>query len=239
MNKIGQNLQFIKQEIATIAKQCQRDPETITLVAVSKTKTVNDIKQAIMAGQLEFGENYVQEGVDKIKHFMESQPKTPLIWHFIGPLQSNKTRLVAEYFDWIHTIERLKIAERLSIQRPTGKLPINVLIQINISEEISKSGIAPSEMMQLAKQISTLPNLTLRGLMAIPSIETDTAKQRLVFEKMKLLFQQLKTSYPSVDTLSMGMSNDMASAIESGSTLVRIGSAIFGARNYDSQEKFA
>jgi PLP dependent protein len=234
MNKIGQNLQFIKQEIATVAKQCQRAPETITLVAVSKTKPVEDIEQAIIAGQLDFGENYVQEGIDKIKYFTESRPQLPLIWHFIGPLQSNKTRLVAEHFDWVHTIERQKIAERLSMQRPTGKSPLNVLIQINISEETSKSGIEPSQLMTLAKQISVLPHLALRGLMAIPSAEADTTKQRLAFEKMQLLFQQLKAAYPLVDTLSMGMSNDMASAIQSGSTLVRIGSAIFGARDYSN-----
>lgn len=234
MNKIGQNLQFIKQRIATVAQQCQHDPKTITLVAVSKTKPVADIEQAIMAGQFDFGENYVQEGLEKINYFTAHWPQYPLIWHFIGPLQSNKSRLVAEYFDWVHTIDRQKIAERLSRQRPVEKAPLNVLIQINISEETSKSGIKPSQMMTLAEQISVLPHLTLRGLMAIPSAERDTIKQRLVFEKMKLLFQQLKATYPLVDTLSMGMSNDMTSAIQCGSTLVRIGSAIFGARDYSN-----
>ena len=199
------------------------------LLAVSKTKPVSAIEEAIQAGQTKFGENYVQEGVEKIIYF---QNVKGLEWHFIGPLQSNKSRLVAEHFDWIQTIDRLKIAERLSTQRPLHKAALNVLIQINISDENSKSGIAPEQMLPLAAQISQLPNLRLRGLMAIPKPESDPAQQQIALRKMQQLFNRLQAEYPEVDTLSMGMSDDMQSAIECGSTMVRIGTAIFGARNY-------
>ncbi|EEQ09343.1 alanine racemase [Yersinia mollaretii ATCC 43969] len=197
---------------------------------MSKTKPVTAIEEAIAAGQYAFGENYVQEGVDKI-HYLANKPHIPpLEWHFIGPLQSNKSRLVAENFAWCHTVDRLKIAQRLSAQRPADMPALNVLIQVNISDEQSKSGIALAELPALAANISELPNLHLRGLMAIPAPETDYQRQLAVFEQMNQAFLTLKAQYPQMDTLSMGMTDDMPAAIAAGSTLVRIGTAIFGAR---------
>ena len=232
MNTVQDNLLNIKNEIAKIAKKCERDPNTIQLIAVSKTKPVEQMMEAINAGQLAFGENYVQEGVEKIQYFEKNMPNNDLIWHFIGPLQSNKSKLVAEHFDWMHTIDRFKIAQRLSDQRPNHMAKLNVLIQVNISQEASKSGVKPEEVADLVKQIVTLPNLNLRGLMAIPEIENDYDKQLNVFTKMQQLLQSLQKDYPFMDTLSMGMSGDMQAAIVAGSTMVRIGTAIFGARQY-------
>ncbi|MWN05563.1 YggS family pyridoxal phosphate-dependent enzyme [Gilliamella sp. Pas-s95] len=232
MNTVRDNLLAIKSKIQKITEKCERDPNTIELIAVSKTKPVDLIKQAIDAGQLSFGENYVQEGVEKIQHFKQTLPNTPLTWHFIGPLQSNKSKLVAEHFDWMHTIDRFKIAQRLNDQRPTSMAKLNVLIQVNISHEASKSGILPDQVADLTKQILALPNLKLRGLMAIPEIENDFDKQLHVFTKMQELLNSLQSDYPFMDTLSMGMSNDMKAAIVAGSTMVRIGTTIFGARQY-------
>ena len=232
MNTVQDNLLNIKNEIKKIAKECGRDPNTIQLIAVSKTKPVEQIMEAINAGQLAFGENYVQEGIEKIQYFEKNMPNNDLIWHFIGPLQSNKSKLVAEHFDWMHTIDRLKIAQRLNDQRPKDMAKLNVLIQVNISQEASKSGVKPEEVADLVKQIVTLPNLNLRGLMAIPEIENDYDKQLNVFTKMQQLLQSLQKDYPFMDTLSMGMSGDMQAAIVAGSTMVRIGTAIFGARQY-------
>ena len=232
MNTVQDNLLNIKNEIAEIAKKCERDPNTIQLIAVSKTKPVEQVIEAINAGQLAFGENYVQEGVEKIQYFEKNMPNNDLIWHFIGPLQSNKSKLVAEHFDWMHTIDRLKIAQRLNDQRPKDMAKLNVLIQVNISQEASKSGVKPEEVTDLVKQIVALPNLNLRGLMAIPEIENDYDKQLNVFTKMQQLLQSLQKDYPFMDTLSMGMSGDMQAAIVAGSTMVRIGTAIFGARQY-------
>ena len=187
---------------------------------------------AIDAGQRAFGENYVQEGIEKIQYFADKHPE--LEWHFIGPLQSNKTRLVAEYFDWMQTMDRAKIADRLNEQRSHYKKPLNVLIQINISDESSKSGIQPAEMLALAKHIENLPHLRLRGLMAIPAPTDDIAEQEKALSAMQVLFEELKAACPDqqIDTLSMGMSDDMRTAIACGSTMVRIGTAIFGQRNY-------
>lgn len=224
---ISQNLAQIQQQIESLSAQFQR--ENVRLLAVSKTKPVSAIEEAIQAGQKAFGENYVQEGVEKIAYFNQ---QADLEWHFIGPLQSNKTKLVAAHFDWIQTVDRLKIAQRLSEQRPAGKAPLNVLIQINISDEASKSGIAPEEMLALAKEIALLPNLKLRGLMAIPKPEHEPAQQKIALSKMQQLFNRLQTEFEGIDTLSMGMSDDMAAAIECGSTMVRIGTAVFGARDY-------
>ena len=224
---ISQNLAQIQQQIESLSAQFQR--ENVRLLAVSKTKPVSAIEEAIQAGQKAFGENYVQEGVEKIAYFNQ---QADLEWHFIGPLQSNKTKLVAAHFDWIQTVDRLKIAQRLSEQRPAGKAPLNVLIQINISDEASKSGIAPEDMLPLAKEIALLPNLTLRGLMAIPKPEHEPAQQKIALSKMQQLFNRLQTEFEGIDTLSMGMSDDMAAAIECGSTMVRIGTAVFGARDY-------
>jgi pyridoxal phosphate enzyme, YggS family len=232
MNTVQDNLLNIKNEIKKIAKECGRDPNTIQLIAVSKTKPVEQIMEAINAGQLAFGENYVQEGIEKIQYFEKNMPNNDLIWHFIGPLQSNKSKLVAEHFDWMHTIDRFKIAQRLSDQRPNHMAKLNVLIQVNISQEASKSGVKPEEVTELVKQIVALPNLNLRGLMAIPEIENDYDKQLKVFTKMQQLLHSLQKDYPFMDTLSMGMSGDMPAAINAGSTMVRIGTAIFGARQY-------
>ncbi|MFC0933687.1 YggS family pyridoxal phosphate-dependent enzyme [Pasteurella multocida] len=229
---IKQNLAQIQQNIQHVVQQAKRPESAVKLLAVSKTKPVEDIYQAYQAGQTAFGENYVQEGVEKIQYF--AQKNIPLEWHFIGPLQSNKTKLVAEHFDWLQTLDRKKIADRLNEQRPHYKKPLNVLIQINISDEDSKSGIQPNEMLDLAKQIQNLPHLCLRGLMAIPTPTDDLATQEQAFIQMHSLFEQLKQALPNaqIDTLSMGMTDDMASAIQCGSTMVRIGTAIFGARDY-------
>jgi pyridoxal phosphate enzyme, YggS family len=232
MNNVHDNLLVIKNKIQKIALECERDPNTIELIAVSKTKPVTQITEAINAGQFSFGENYVQEGVEKIHYFKQMMPDTPLIWHFIGPLQSNKSKLVAENFDWMHTIDRFKIAQRLNDQRPANKAKLNILIQVNISQESSKSGVAAQEVPDLVKQIITLPNLNLRGLMAIPEIDNNFDNQLHVFNKMQQLLQSLQTNYPFMDTLSMGMTGDMQAAIVAGSTMVRIGTAIFGARQY-------
>ncbi|MBX9446242.1 YggS family pyridoxal phosphate-dependent enzyme [Dickeya chrysanthemi] len=229
---VRENLQDVRQKISAAAQYCGRAPEEITLLAVSKTKPVSAIEEAIAAGQQAFGENYVQEGVDKVRYFQTHQPDTALEWHFIGPLQSNKSRLVAEHFDWCHTIDRLRIAQRLSEQRPPHLPPLNVLLQVNISREASKSGILADELAELAASVAQLPNLRLRGLMAIPAPETEHARQLAIFRQMTELFLQLKADYGTLDTLSMGMTDDMAAAIEAGSTMVRIGTAIFGARDY-------
>ncbi|KGQ49756.1 hypothetical protein IO46_10045 [Gallibacterium anatis] len=226
--EIAQNLAHIRQQIA----DCHPTQE-VTLLAVSKTKPFADILTAYHAGQRQFGENYVQEGVEKIQ-LAKQQNINDITWHLIGPLQSNKTRIVAEHFDWVQTIDRLKIAERLSQQRPDHLQPLQVLIQINISDESSKSGIAPQQMEELAQQIINLPKLQLRGLMAIPAPTEDINQQTAVFNQMKVLLQHLQQRFPQqkIDTLSMGMTDDMQTAIACGSTMVRIGTAIFGKRNY-------
>lgn len=226
---ISQNLSHISQKIRNLEQQSERLSHSVKLLAVSKTKPVEDIEQAVSAGQRCFGENYVQEGVEKIRYFAEKGGES-LEWHFIGPLQSNKTKLVAEHFDWMQTLDREKIAQRLNEQRPAHLAPLQVLIQINISDEASKSGIAPEEMLPLARQIAALPNLRLRGLMAIPKAQSDFEAQKAELAQMQQLFLQLQAEFPQADTLSMGMSDDMAAAIECGSTMVRIGTAIFGKR---------
>ncbi|MDU8924025.1 YggS family pyridoxal phosphate-dependent enzyme [Pasteurellaceae bacterium LIM206] len=234
---IQQNLSHIHRQIQQNCRQAQRPESAVRLLAVSKTKPVEDILQAYQAGQTAFGENYVQEGMEKIQYFQ--QAGIALEWHFIGPLQSNKTRPVAEHFDWMQTLDRAKIADRLNQQRPAGKAPLNVLIQINISDESSKSGIRPAEMLALAKQVKTAPRLRLRGLMAIPAATDDIAGQAQAFNEMNVLFRQLQAAFPDeqIDTLSMGMTDDMATAIRCGSTMVRIGTAIFGKRDYSTAQK--
>ncbi|HDR2355113.1 TPA: YggS family pyridoxal phosphate-dependent enzyme [Enterobacter roggenkampii] len=231
MNDIAHNLAQVRDKISAAATRCGRASEEITLLAVSKTKPASAIAEAIDAGQRAFGENYVQEGVDKIRYFQE-QGKTDLQWHFIGPLQSNKSRLVAEHFDWCHTVDRLRIATRLNDQRSAEMPALNVLIQINISDENSKSGIALSELDALAAEVAELPRLSLRGLMAIPAPESSYERQFAVAQQMAVAFEALKARYNTVDTLSLGMSDDMEAAIAAGSTMVRIGTAIFGARDY-------
>jgi len=229
MLTIANRLQSALDSINSTALAVDRDPNSINLLAVSKTKPIAAIKEAFQAGQRCFGENYVQEGVEKIQALADL---SDLQWHFIGPLQSNKTRVVAEHFDWVQSVDRLKIAQRLSDQRPDNLPDLQVCIQVNVSGEASKSGVAPGEgeVEALAAQIAALPNVCLRGLMAIPAATKDEQEQTLVFDHMHSLFKQLQQQFKTVDTLSMGMSGDMAAAIKSGSTMVRIGTAIFGAR---------
>lgn len=229
--QIQNNLLTVRQQIEQCCVDAERDKSAVKLLAVSKTKPAEDVFSAYQNGQTAFGENYVQEGVEKILYF--EQRNIFLEWHFIGPLQSNKTRLVAEHFDWMQTLDRIKIAERLNAQRPAHKAPLNVLIQVNISNEENKAGIMPNDMLDLAKRLQNLPHLRLRGLMAIPEMSDDSEVQIRAFSAMNELFRQLKVQFPEgqIDTLSMGMSDDMPNAIKCGSTMVRIGTAIFGKRN--------
>jgi len=209
----------------------------VQLLAVSKTFPAEAVLEAIAAGQRAFGENYLQEGVEKIAAVARAQPDVPVEWHFIGPIQSNKTRPIATNFAWVHTVDRLKIAQRLSEQRPPELGPLHICLQVNISGEATKSGATPAELPELARQVAALPNLRLRGLMAIPEPQTDPALQRAAFAKLRKLGEALRADGILVDTLSMGMSGDMAAAILEGATIVRVGSAIFGARNYDKESE--
>ena len=235
MSIISVNLQAVEQAIATAAQAANRPRSAVQLLAVSKTFPFEAVLDAMQAGQRAFGENYLQEGVDKIAAVAAAASDAQLEWHFIGPIQSNKTRPIAENFAWVHAIDRLKIAQRLSEQRPANLSPLNVCLQVNISGEASKSGVPPADLPDLARQVAALPNLRLRGLMAIPEPESDAAKQHLPFEQVRLLYEQLQRDGMALDTLSMGMSGDLAAAIAEGATIVRIGSAIFGARNYNKE----
>ncbi|KJF80531.1 YggS family pyridoxal phosphate-dependent enzyme [Photobacterium angustum] len=236
MTSIKQNIAEVINQITLATEKCGRAADSVQLLAVSKTKPVEAIEEAIAAGQYAFGENYVQEGVDKVNHFSSHPEKNLLVWHFIGPIQSNKTRLVAEYFDWVHSIDRIKTAKRLSDQRPTSMAPLQVLLQVNSSAEATKSGITLAEVPALAAEIAAMPNIELRGLMSIPQPATDYDSQFATFKALADTLEQLKLTYPNVDTLSMGMSGDMEAAIAAGSTIVRIGTAIFGARDYGNKE---
>lgn len=236
MTIITAQLQQVQNRICLAAQKAARDPSTIHLLAVSKTQPVASILEAADAGQIAFGENYEQEAITKILAIRESRPDLELEWHFIGPIQSNKTRSIARYFDWVHSVDREKIAKRLSEQRPGNLPPLNICLQINISGETSKSGISPEELPALAAAVSAMPRLKLRGLMAIPEPESDPDKQRKPFHAMKVLFDQLQEKGFDLDTLSMGMSNDMTTAIDEGATTVRIGTAIFGQRNYQANK---
>jgi pyridoxal phosphate enzyme (YggS family) len=200
---------------------------------VSKTFGPEAVIEAADAGQCEFGENYVQEALDKIASVKALRPDLDLVWHFIGPLQSNKTRLVAEQVDWVHSVDRIKIAQRLSDQRPDSLPPLNICLQVNVTGEVSKSGVAPKELLALAAAVKGMPRLRLRGLMAIPEPEDDPVLQRRPFSLLRELQQQLSAAGILTDTLSMGMSADMAAAITEGATIVRIGTAIFGRRDYE------
>jgi pyridoxal phosphate enzyme (YggS family) len=233
MSTIAHKLQAVDATIYAASKAAGRDPTQVKLLAVSKTFPAEAVLEAVAAGQHAFGENYLQEALDKIAAVAAALPSEQVEWHFIGPIQSNKTRPIAASFAWVHTVERLKIAQRLSEQRSAGLPPLNVCLQVNISGEASKSGATPEELPELARQVALLPNLKLRGLMAIPEPETDVAKQRAAFARVRALADQLRAGGIELDTLSMGMSADMAAAIAEGATIVRVGSAIFGARNYD------
>jgi pyridoxal phosphate enzyme (YggS family) len=225
---ISAALAQIRQRISDAEQRFNRDPNSVQLLTVSKTRPVAAIQAAIDAGQACFAENYLQEAVEKIIYFNKPQ----LIWHFIGSIQSNKTRDIAQHFHWAHTIDRIKIARRLSEQRPDHLPPLNICLQINISGEDSKSGINPDELIRLADDCSSLANIRLRGLMAMPAQDSDFARQRVPFRQLRLLFTELQTNYPDLDTLSMGTTDDLEAAIAEGATMVRIGTAIFGARSY-------
>ncbi|GAB3368178.1 YggS family pyridoxal phosphate-dependent enzyme [Massilia agri] len=203
------------------------------MLAVSKTFPAEAVLEAMAAGQRAFGENYLQEGLDKMQEVARLQPDAVLEWHFIGPIQSNKTRPIASNFQWVHTVERLKIAQRLSEQRPEELGPLDICIQVNISGEASKSGASEDELPELARQVAALPNLRLRGLMAIPEATKDEAQQRAAFARLRALFEALRAQGLALDTLSMGMSGDLKAAVAEGATIVRIGSAIFGVRHYE------
>jgi hypothetical protein len=228
MTAILSNLQAIRHAVTQAALAAKRDAASVTLLAVSKTFPAEAVREAFAAGQRAFGENYVQEAFDKIAALRD----LPLEWHFIGPIQSNKTRVIAENFAWVHGVERLKIAQRLSEQRPADLPPLNICLQVNVSGEESKSGVAPREVSALAREVSALPRLKLRGLMAIPAPADEVDAQRRPFAQLRELSQEIAAQGIALDTLSMGMSHDFAAAIQEGATIVRVGTAIFGTRDY-------
>ncbi|HEX5363784.1 MAG TPA: YggS family pyridoxal phosphate-dependent enzyme [Gallionella sp.] len=231
MTTIASNMQATRAAIAAAASAAGRRAEDVILLAVSKTFPAEAVREAYQAGQRLFAENYLQEGVDKIAELQE----LAIEWHFIGPIQSNKTRPIAEHFAWVHSVDRLKIAERLSAQRPTDLPPLQICLQVNVSNEPSKSGVAPEQTAALAQDIAALPNLRLRGLMTVPAPSDDIPAQRAAFAQLRELFEQLNRDGLRLDTLSMGMSHDFPAAIAEGATLVRIGSAIFGNRTYPKE----
>ncbi|MES2886511.1 MAG: YggS family pyridoxal phosphate-dependent enzyme [Pseudomonadota bacterium] len=230
MATIASNIQQVHAQRVAACSAAGRPAQSVTLLVVSKTHPADAVREAVAAGEREFGENYVQEGLDKIAALADLRAE--LIWHLIGPLQSNKTRSVAEHFDWVHTVDRLKIAERLADQRPAHLPPLQVCLQVNISQQASKHGVAPADALALAQQIDALPRqrLQLRGLMAIPEPAADPVAQRAPHRALRELLSHLTAHGLALDTLSMGMSADLSAAIAEGATLVRVGSAIFGAR---------
>jgi PLP dependent protein len=234
MKAIEASLQAVKARIEAAARLYGRDPDGIGLLAVSKTRPAADVLAAVAGGQRAFGENYLQEGVDKIADVRAElgAGAAALCWHFIGPLQSNKTRLVAENFDWVHSLDRLKVAERLSAQRPVQLPPLQVCVQVNISGEESKSGCLPAAAAELCAAVAQLPRLRLRGLMAVPAPAADFEAQCLPLGRLRELLADIKRGGLPLDTLSMGMTHDLEAAVAEGSTMVRIGTAIFGERNY-------
>lgn len=230
MNVIAENIRQVQARILESCRKSGRHAGDVHLLAVSKTFDADAVRQAHAAGQTAFGENYIQEAVDKIQALQH----LPLEWHCIGPIQSNKSRLVAEHFDWVHTVDRLKIAQRLSEQRPAHLAPLQVCIQVNVDGGASKSGVAPAEALALAQAVAALPRLRLRGIMCIPEPAPDFVAACAVFSGARALFDEIRQAEIPLDTLSMGMSADLEAAIASGSTLVRVGSAIFGQRGLTS-----
>lgn len=228
MASIASKLQQVRHRIGQACALAQRDVQSVTLLAVSKTFGADAVREAHAAGQRAFGENYVQEALAKIEALAELRPA--LEWHLIGPLQSNKTREVAAAFDWVHSVDRLKVAERLSTQRPEGLPPLSVCIQVNVSGEASKSGVEPAGVPALARAVVALPRLRLRGLMSIPAPAEGFEAQRVPHRRLRELFDALRAAGLALDTLSMGMSEDLEAAVAEGATLVRVGSAIFGRR---------
>ena len=227
MSTIANNIAKVATRIREAAQAAARNPDQVHLLAVSKTQPAEAIRQACQAGLHDFGENYLQEALEKQADLAD----LPLTWHFIGPIQSNKTKSIAEHFDWVHSVDRLKIAQRLSDQRPESLPPMNICLQVNVSGEASKSGCEPQDVPQLAQAIAALPRLRLRGLMAIPEPTDDPTEQRAAFARLHHLQAELQMD---LDTLSMGMSQDLEAAIAEGATWVRIGTALFGARDYGS-----
>jgi pyridoxal phosphate enzyme (YggS family) len=227
MSTIADNLSSVSARIAAAARAAQRDVNSVQLLAVSKTKPAQAVREAYAAGQRHFGENYLQEALGKQAELADLS----LTWHFIGPIQSNKTRAIAEHFDWVHSVDRLKIAERLSEHRPATLAPLNICLQVNISGEASKAGCAPADLPALAKSVAALPRLRLCGLMAIPQPSADPAEQNAVFAQVRALNESLCMG---LGTLSMGMSEDLEAAVAQGATWVRIGTALFGARDYNT-----
>ena len=225
MSTLADNISVIAHRIDSAARAAGRDPASVQLLAVSKTKPASAIREAHAAGLCHMGENYLQEALTK----QQALSDLPLIWHFIGPIQSNKTKPIAEHFDWVHSVDRQKIAQRLSEQRPAALPPLNICLQVNVSGEASKSGCSPAELPALAQAVNALPGLRLRGLMAIPEPTEDRAEQEAAFATLRELQAQLGLG---LDTLSMGMSHDLEAAIAQGATWVRIGTALFGARDY-------
>ncbi|WDO02516.1 YggS family pyridoxal phosphate-dependent enzyme [Aeromonas allosaccharophila] len=232
MNQIAQHLFQVKERIAQAAERASRNLQQIRLLAVSKTKPVEAVMAAHAAGQRCFGESYAQEAATKIDTLRQQPEYCDIEWHFIGPLQSNKSKLVAERFDWVQSVDRDKLIDRLNNQRPASMAPLNVCLQINISGESSKSGTSEQEIFRLAELVSHSDRLVLRGLMAIPEHTSDERVLAAQMTRMQTLFTELARQYPSVDTLSMGMTEDLELAIAHGSTMVRVGTAIFGARDY-------
>ena len=233
MTIIADNVAEVRSRIARACASAGRPVQSVTLLAVSKTFGAAAVREAFAAGERRFGENYIQEGVDKITQLADlaCDPQNRVEWHLIGPIQSNKTRLVAAHFDWVHSVDRLKIAERLSAQRPAQLPPLQLCLQVNISGEASKSGLAPSEVAEVARVVATLPGVRLRGLMAIPEPAESVDAQRAPHAALRELMASLQAGGLALDTLSIGMSADLEAAIAEGATLVRVGSAIFGARS--------
>ena len=232
---IASRLQAVQARIANVAQSLDRQPGEITLLAASKTNPAERLREAWVAGQRIFGENYLQEALAK----MQTLTDLPIEWHFIGPIQSNKTKRIAENFSWVHSVDRAKIADRLSKDRPESLPPLQICLQVNVSGEASKSGVPPEEVASLAAHVIRLPRLKLRGLMAVPELTTATALQRSQFHMLWELFDRLKKDGYELDTLSMGMSEDMDIAIAEGATMVRVGTAIFGPRRYLIPEEIA
>ncbi len=230
MSSIAENYSLVCQQIEQATIQAHRHPQEVQLLAVSKTRQAGEIETLFTLGQRHFGENYLQEALDK----QQALAQLDITWHFIGPIQSNKTRQIAEHFDWVHSVDRYKIAQRLSAQRPANLAPLNICLQVNISNELTKAGCSPNEAEELLNQMSQLDNIKVRGLMAIPKATDDLDEQHQAFQAMNQLFQRLQLQHPELDTLSMGMSGDMEIAIEEGATIVRIGTALFGPRVYPS-----
>ena len=231
-NVLRDNLHAVQARIVAACAASARSRDSVQLLAVSKTFSADDVRQVAACGQRDFGENYIQEGVDKILALQSHDSQ--LVWHCIGPMQSNKTKLVAEHFDWAHTVDRLKIAQRLNDQRPAHLPPLNVCLQVNIDGGETKSGIAPADVLALAAEVAKLPRLTLRGLMTIPDPVDGFQPQVAVHAKARALFDDVKVALnlPQFDTLSMGMTGDLEAAVHAGSTMVRVGTAIFGGRTY-------